>query len=148
MFKNVLIATDGSELADRAVEQGLSLAKALGARATAVTVTESWDALSRAALAQAQVCNPVADYEQRMAAAANRILWSVGERAKKLDAPCGTIHVKGRHPAEGIIETAQAQACDLIVIASHGHRGPATPLIGSQANRVVTLSPVPVLVCR
>jgi nucleotide-binding universal stress UspA family protein len=56
--------------------------------------------------------------------------------------------VKGRHPAEGIIETAQAQTCDLIVIASHGHRGLAPPLIGSQANRVVTLSPVPVLVCR
>jgi nucleotide-binding universal stress UspA family protein len=148
MFKNVLIATDGSGLADRAVEQGLSLAKAVGAKATAVTVTESWDALSRAALAQAQVRNPVAGYEQRMAAAANRILWSVGEKAKKLDVPCATIHVKGRHPAEGIIETAQAQTCDLIVIASHGHRGLAPPLIGSQANRVVTLSPVPVLVCR
>jgi len=56
--------------------------------------------------------------------------------------------VKDRHPAEGIIETAQAQMCDLIVMASHGRRGLARLLIGSQANRVVTLSPVPVLVCR
>jgi nucleotide-binding universal stress UspA family protein len=148
MFKSVLIATDGSALADRAVEQGLSLAKAMGAKATAVTVTESWDALSRAALAQAQVRNPFAGYEQRMAAAANRILWSVSEKAKKLGISCATVHLTDRHPAEGIIEIAQAQMCDLIVIASHGHRGLATPLIGSQANRVVTLSPVPVLVCR
>ena len=148
MFKHILIATDGSELADKAVDQGVTLAKALGAKVTAVTVTESWHALSRAALAHAQVRSPVADYGQGMAAAANPILRSVGEQARKLDIPCATIHVKDRHPAEGIIETAQAQSCDLIVIASHGHRGLATPLIGSQANRVATLSPVPVLVCR
>jgi len=148
MFEHILIATDGSELADKAVDQGLTLAKALGAKATVVTVTESWDALSRAALARAQVRNPVAEYEQRMAAAANRILWSVGEKAKKLDVPYATVHLKDRHPAEGIIETAQARTCDLIVIASHGRRGLATLLIGSQANRVAALSPVPVLVCR
>ena len=86
-------------LADRAVVQGLTLAKALNAKATAVTVAELWDALSRAALVQAQVRNPVADYEQRMATAANRFLWSVGEKAKKLDVPCATIYAKYRHPA-------------------------------------------------
>jgi nucleotide-binding universal stress UspA family protein len=83
-----------------------------------------------------------------VAAAANRILWSVGEKAKKLGVACITIHVKGRHPAEAIVEAAREQACDLIVIAAHGRRGLAATLIGSQANRVVTLSPVPVLVCR
>jgi nucleotide-binding universal stress UspA family protein len=148
MFEHILIATDGSELADKAVEQGLTLAKALGAKATVVTVTESWNALSRAALAQAQVRSPVAEYEQRMAAAANRILWSVGEKAKKLDVPYTTVHLKDHHPAEGIIETAQERTCDLIVIASHGRRGLAKLLIGSQTNRVATLSPVSVLVCR
>ena len=65
-----------------------------------------------------------------------------------MDVPCATIYVKDRHPAEGIIETAQTQMCDLIVMASHGRRGLARLLIGSQANRVVTLSPVPVLICR
>jgi nucleotide-binding universal stress UspA family protein len=147
MFEHILIATDGSELADKAVEQSIMLAKALGAKVTVVMVTESWDALSRAALAQAQVRSAVADYENHMAAAANRILWSAGEKAKKLDVAYDTIHLKDRHPAEGIIETAQAEACDLIVIASHGRRAIMTPIIGSQANRVATLSPVPVLVC-
>jgi nucleotide-binding universal stress UspA family protein len=148
MFKHVLIATDGSELADKAVQQGLALAKALNAKATAVIVTEPWDALAMAAVAESQLRNPIADYEGRMAAVAGRILQSVAGRAKKLDVACATVHVKDRHPAEGIIETAQAQMCDLIVMASHGRRGLAKLLIGSQANRVVTLSPVPVLVCR
>jgi nucleotide-binding universal stress UspA family protein len=148
MFKHILIATDGSELADKAVVQGLALAKALNAKATAVTVTEPWDALSMAAIAEAQMRNPIADCEERTAAAANRILQSVTEKAKKLDIPCATVYAKDRHPAEGIIETAQVQMCDLIVMASHGRRGLARLLIGSQANRVVTLSPVPVLICR
>jgi nucleotide-binding universal stress UspA family protein len=148
MFKHILIATDGSELADKAVQQGLALAKALNAEATAVTVTEPWDALSMAAMAEAQMRNPIADYEERMATAASRILSSVAAKAKKLDVACATLHVNDRHPAEGIIETAQAQMCDLIVMASHGRRGLARLIIGSQANRVVTLSPVPVLVCR
>ena len=148
MFTHILIATDGSELADKAVAQGLALAKALNAKATAVTVTEPWDALSMAALAESQMHNPVADYEERMAALANRILWSVGEAAKKQGLPCATLYVKDRHPAEGIIEAAQAQACDLIVMASHGRSGLARLLLGSQANKVVTLSPVPVLICR
>ena len=70
------------------------------------------------------------------------------EKAKELNVPCDAVHAKDRHPAEGIIETAQAQMCDLIVMASHDRRGLARLLIGSQANKVVTLSPVPVLICR
>jgi nucleotide-binding universal stress UspA family protein len=148
MFKHILIATDGSELSDKAVVEGLTLAKALDAKVTAVTVTEPWDALSMAAIAEAQMRNPIADYEERMAAAANRILGSVAEKAKKQDVACATVYVRDRHPAEGIIDAAQVNMCDLIVMASHGRRGLARLLIGSQANRVVTLSPVPVLVCR
>jgi nucleotide-binding universal stress UspA family protein len=147
MFKHILIATDGSELAGKAVNEGLALAKAMKAEVTAVTVTEPWDVLTMAALAQRQP-NPVAGYEERMAAAANRILWSVGEAAKKQDIACTTVYVKDHHPAEGIIETAQTRGCDLIVMASHGRRGIARLLLGSQAAKVVTLSPVPVLVCR
>ena len=148
MFKHILIATDGSELAEKAVAHGIELAKHLEAKVTAVTVTESWDALSMAALAERNIPNPVADYEERMAASANRILWSVSEAAKKLGQPCSTIYVKDRHPADGILETARTQDCDLIVMASHGRRGLSKLLLGSQANKVVTLSPTSVLICR
>jgi nucleotide-binding universal stress UspA family protein len=148
MFKHILIATDGSEVAEKAVVQGLALARRLGAKVTAVTVTEPWDALSMAALAERNLPNPVADYEERMAAAANRILWAVGETAKKQDCACATLYVKDRLPADGILEAAKERGCDLIVMASHGRRGIEKLLLGSQANKVVTLSAVPVLICR
>jgi nucleotide-binding universal stress UspA family protein len=148
VYKHILIATDGSELAQKAVAQGLALAKQVNAKATAVAVTEPWDALSMAALAESRIPNPVADYEERMKAYANRVLWSVSEAAKKVGHPCLTLYVKDRQPAEGIIETAKGQGCDLIVMASHGRRGLSKLLLGSQATKVVTLSPVPVLVCR
>jgi nucleotide-binding universal stress UspA family protein len=72
----------------------------------------------------------------------------VSEEAKKRGVTSATLYLKDRHPAEGSIETAQAQACDLIVMASHGRRGLARLLLGSHASKVVTLSPVPVLICR
>ena len=101
-----------------------------------------------AALAERGMPNPVADYDECMAAAANRILWRVSETAKKTGISCAALHVKDRHPAEGIIEAAKERGCDLIVVASHGRRGISRVLLGSQATKVVTLSPIPVLVCR
>jgi nucleotide-binding universal stress UspA family protein len=148
MFKHILIATDGSELAQKAETAGLALAKALGGQAIAVTVTEPWEALSMAALAERGMPNPVADYDECMAAAANRILFGVREAAKKLGIACATVHTKDRYPADGIIETAKERGCDVIVMASHGRRGLSRVLLGSQATKVVTLSTVPVLICR
>jgi nucleotide-binding universal stress UspA family protein len=148
MYKHILIGTDGLELAQRAEEAGLALAKALGAQVTVVTVTEPWDALSMAALAERGRRDPVADYDEGVAAAAKRILAAASETAKRIGIACATLHVKDKHPAEGIVETAKAKGCDLIVMASHGRRGISKLLLGSQAAKVVTLSPVAVLVSR
>jgi nucleotide-binding universal stress UspA family protein len=101
-----------------------------------------------AALAERGIPNPVADYEEQMSAAANRVLFVVSEAAKKLGVACATLHVKDKHPADGIIEAAKERACDVIVMASHGGRGISWVLLGSQATKVVTLSAVPVIVWR
>lgn len=148
MFKHILIATDGSDLARKAETTGLTLAKELKAQATAVTATEPWDALSMASLADRGLPNPVADYDEAVAASANRILWAVTETAKKIGIACTTVYAKDKHPAESILETARERGCDLIVMASHGRRGISRLLLGSQTMKVVTLSSVPVLVCR
>ena len=148
MYKHVLIATDGSDLAQKAEATGLALAKALSAQVTAVTVTEPWDPLSMGELVERSLPSPVADFDESVAAVANRILWRVTEAAEKAGVACGTVHVKDQHPAEGIIETAKKRGCDLIVMASHGRRGLSKWLLGSQATEVVTLSRVAVLVCR
>jgi nucleotide-binding universal stress UspA family protein len=123
MYKHILIATDGSDLAGKALVQGLSLAKALASQVTVVTVTEPW---------ATQVTGEAA----------------VSEAASKAGVSCTTVHVKERYPAEGILETAKARTCDLIVMASHGRRGLTRLLLGSQAHNVVTHSTIPVLICR
>ena len=148
MYKHILIATDGSEPAAKAVTQGLALAKALGAKATAVTVSEPWNFVLAALAEREHRPDPMADYDQCTEAAAERIFWIVHQMAKKLGQACATVHIKDRYPAEGILQAAQAKGCDLIVMASHGRRGFAKLLLGSQTNRVVTLSCTPVLVCR
>jgi len=145
MFQNILIATDGSDVSQKAVGQGLSLARALGAKATVVTVTEAY----RTAISgEMVITHPAAEYEKRAAEAAHTILARAAEVARKTGIACETLHVKDRYPADGIVEAAKNLGADLIVVASHGRRGLSRMLLGSEAAKVVTLSSVPVLVCR
>jgi nucleotide-binding universal stress UspA family protein len=145
MYKHILIATDGSELGAKAVAQGLDLAKQLGAKVTAITVTEPWTA---AAYGTIPTPTLIKVYDQAAAENAARILSSVSEVANMRQVACDAVHVKDRYPADGIIDTAKAKGCDLIVMASHGRRGLARVLLGSETTKVLTLSPIPVLVCR
>jgi nucleotide-binding universal stress UspA family protein len=145
MYKHLLIATDGSELAQKAIDHGLALTSALNAKVTAVTVTEPWTSVVTGEMA---VTFPLDLYQQGAAASAEEILSRVRESARKAGVACDTLHVKDHFPAEGIIEAAKLQGCDLIVMASHGRRGLSRLLLGSQANRVVTQSTIPVLICR
>lgn len=148
MYKHILIATDGSGIARKAEAAGLALAKTLGAKATAVTVTEPWEALSMAAQAERRMSNPITRYEESVVALASRVLAGVDEAAKTAGVTCATVHVKDRHPADGIIEAARERGCDLIVMASHGRTGLSRMLLGSQAMKVVARSKVPVLIYR
>jgi nucleotide-binding universal stress UspA family protein len=148
VYKRILIATDGSTLAKKAEVIGLELAKTLNAEAIAVTVSEPIEALSMSALAERSMSNPIGNYEESVRAAINRIFFRVGETAMRLGIACRTVHVKDKYPADGIIEAARENACDLIVMASHGRRGLSGVLLGSQASKVVSLSDGPVLICR
>jgi len=144
MYKHILIATDGSDLAEKAVNAGLTLAKLHRAKATAMTASEPWAA---APTNQGTLTVPFDAYEQAAAAAAARILACVRKLANQLDVECTTVHIKD-HPADGILQAAKARGCDLIVMASNGRRGLSRLVLGSQATRVLTYSPVPVLICK
>ena len=148
MYKHILIATDGSELATKALEQGLALAKRDNAQVTLVTVTEPWSALEMAQEARARRPDPISHFEAIAAAAADRILDAALQRANALGVNCERVHVKDQHPADGIIDTAKEKACDLIVMASHGRRGVSRFLLGSQAFEVLTRCTVPALIVR
>lgn len=145
MYKHILIATDGSELAHKAVVQGFALAKAVGAKVTVVTVTEPWTAVVPGEMGMAF---PVDEYEKGASENAGGILAAVKREADTAGVQCETVHMADQYPADGIIATAKDKACDLIVMASHGRRGLSRLLIGSQANQVVVHSTVPVLVVR
>ena len=144
MFKHILIATDGSKLAEKVAHHAFELARQLNAKVTAVTVTEPWiEPLGPMTLPSwARV------YEQATAENAAFVLALMRSMAERKQIACATVHVPDQHPAEGIVETAKARACDVIVMGSHGRRGVAGLLLGSVAARVVALSTIPVLICR
>jgi nucleotide-binding universal stress UspA family protein len=145
VYKHILIATDGSELAGKAVAAGFDLARQCGAQVTVVTVTEPWTALVGG---DAAFAFPIDEYEKTANESAARILYAASKLARNADITCATLHVKDKYPPEAILETASKTACDLIVMASHGRRGLGRLLLGSVAVKVLTHSTLPVLICR
>jgi nucleotide-binding universal stress UspA family protein len=144
MYQHILIATDGSRLAGKAVTTGLTLAAALKARVTAVTAEEPLEALM---VAEASQRSPVGEFERVAAESARRILAEVSKTAREQGVECAAVQVSDL-PARAILATAKARGCDLIVISSHGRRGLDRLFLGSQARRVLAHSPIPVLVCK
>ena len=145
---SILSATDGTELASKAVSHGIALAKQDKAPVSVLTVTDVWSAFDMAHDYDRGKKDPIGSYEALAAAAANRILDKASEAAKSQGVDCTLIHVADKHPAEGIVTTAKEVGADLIVMASHGRRSIGRLLLGSQANEVVTHSEVPVLIVR
>jgi nucleotide-binding universal stress UspA family protein len=148
MYKRILVATDGSELATKAVEHASLLAKLAQAPVVVTTVTEAWSSFDLAREARQGNQNPIAQFEEMANSAANRVLEKASQVAKSHGVSCDLVHVRDRHPAEGIVAVATEKGCDLIVMASHGRRGISRMLLGSQANEVLTHSKVPVLIVR
>jgi nucleotide-binding universal stress UspA family protein len=148
MYKKILIATDGSELANRAVAHGLKLAKELKVPVIVVTVTQLWSAMDIAHEARLGRANPIEHFEELAGAWAKRTLDAAGELAKAAGVTFELLHVPDQAPAEGIIATAEKQGCDLIVMASHGRRAMGRLILGSQASEVLAHSKVPALIVR
>jgi nucleotide-binding universal stress UspA family protein len=147
MYRHILIPTDGSELARRAVQHGLSLAKAVGAKVTALTVEGSFDVYTVPASRVYEMSGAFAEHAERAKAHAEKILKGVAEAAQLAGVVCETVQIEEDHPYEAIIETAQQRGCDLIVMASHGRSGIAAIVLGSTTTKVLTHTKIPVLVC-
>ena len=145
MYRNILIATDGSELAERAARNALELAKTLGAKVTILTVT---DMFPTGPYTPVPWSADIEQYEAASARSAKLILDRVSKTAQEMGIDFRSVHVADERPADGILKACRDNDCDLIVMASHGRRGLEKLLLGSQASKVVTLSPVPVLIYR
>jgi nucleotide-binding universal stress UspA family protein len=150
MIAHILLAVDGSACSSVAARHGIALARALGARLTVVTVTTPWAvqfAREPAAVVPGVIV-PENDYEARTKAAAADILRSVADTARQAGLQCRTLHCRHRDAYQAILDTAAGEGCDLIVVGSHGRRGISKALLGSEANKVVSHSTLPVLVVR
>jgi nucleotide-binding universal stress UspA family protein len=145
MYKHLLIAVDGSELSDKALGQGVGLAKALGARVTIVHVSLPWSSI---AVGEIAVMFPPQEYEANMAAAATQLLERMKKAADAGGITAAVEHVSDAHPDRAILATADKYGCDLLVMGSHGRRGIAGLLLGSVTAKTLTHSKIPVLVYR
>jgi nucleotide-binding universal stress UspA family protein len=148
MFKNILIPTDGSRLSLKGAKTGVRLAKALGARVTAVYVIPPFMPIAYGdAAVYVPALSPQA-YKQSAEKAARRALGVVEAEAKKARVRCKSRFVTAAQVHEGVLRVARGEKCDAISMASHGRGGLAGVLLGSETTRVLAHSKLPVLVTR
>ena len=147
MYRHILIPTDGSELAEHAVTNGLSLAKSLGAKVSVIIVEEPFDWLSVSETKAQQALEELAQYREQIKKHAASVLSRVADAAKQAGVSCNTIQIENAQPYKAIIATAADKGCDLIVMASRGRSGLSALVLGSVTNKVLTHTNTPVLVC-
>ena len=145
MYTHILIPTDGSELAGKAVQHGIALAKRVGAKAIVLTVLPPFHTFTTDAQ---MIEDTPAQYKARMQKHAAKVLGAGAHEAQAAGVACETVQIEHEHPYQAIIDTAGSKGCDLIVMASHGRHGISAIVLGSETVKVLTHSKIPVLVHR
>ena len=144
MFKRILVPTDGSEITTKAINTAIDLAQAGSGQMFVVSVKEPFP---YSAISEMQPVPPQEFYDAQERIAAGRVK-AVVDAAKAAGVACGGHTVEALHPWEAILDHAKTQQCDLIVMASHGRRGVAALLLGSETQRVLIHSTLPVLIVK
>jgi nucleotide-binding universal stress UspA family protein len=144
MYKRLLIATDGSDVTQKAVQAALELARATGGELFAISVKEPFP---YSAISEMQPVPPQEffDAQERIANERVRVVVAAATAA---GLSCQAHTVEALHPWEAILDHATTQQCDLVVMASHGRRGLSALLLGSETQKVLTHSTIPVLVVK
>jgi nucleotide-binding universal stress UspA family protein len=144
MFKRILVPTDGSDITAQAVQTSIALARSLGAQLFTISVKEPFP---YSAISEMQPTPPQEFFDAQERIAAKRVQ-AVTEACKAAGVTCQAHTVEALHPWEAIIDHAKSKDCDLLVMASHGRRGVSALLLGSETQKVLTHSKVPVLIVR
>lgn len=147
MFKHILVPTDGSELSRATAKRAVSFAKEAGARVTVFFAKPEYPIayFGEGALIDPTTPEKFAELAEQQAA---EYLAEVQQECERLGVECGTTSATSDVPYEAIIAAAEQAGCDLIFMASHGRRGISGLLLGSETNKVLTHSKIPVLVYR
>ena len=148
MYKHILVPTDGSRLSVKEIKAAAQLAKAIGAKLTGVYVIPPYvPPMYGEAVVYVPEVSP-RRYKELSQKEAKKALAAVEIEAQTAGVPCKALSLTADQAWQGIIRTAHAKKCDLIVMASHGRRGLTGLLLGSETTKVLTHSKTPVLVCR
>ena len=145
MFKHILVATDGSPLSEKAALSAVHLAKSMSARLTAVTASPPFHIFATDSV---MLTDTEEIYEAQCKSQAEKYLRVIKNAAESSGLSFEGIHVFNGHPYAAIIETANHKGCDVICMASHGRRGIAALVLGSETMKVLTHSKIPVVVLR
>lgn len=147
MFKHILVPTDGSELSDDTVEKAVMFAKEIGAKITFFCGIEPFPSVyyGLGAVFDAHLVTNFHEIQQK---AAETILEAAAKVGAKHGIGCTTAMLSSAEPYEAIIKAAQDGGCDLIFMASHGRKGMEAVILGSETQKVLTHSKIPVLVYR
>ena len=147
MYKHILIPTDGSDLARKAVEAGIDYARESGARVTLFTAVPEYRVPGEAEL-MSHRAQSLDDFARESAAKAQAILSAAAAPARWVGVDFGTDYALSDHPYQAIVEAARRHRCDAIFMSSHGRKGLARLLHGSQAFDVLAHSDIPTVVYR
>ena len=149
MFKSILVATDGSDLANKAIDIALDMARLNGAALTIVTATDPVaTGIGSGGFGTIDAGPIVARLEEAYAAEAADMLAKARHRVQEAGLSAETQHLPRHRPADGILEAAGERGSDLIIMGSHGRRGLNRLLLGSQAAEVLARATIPVLIVK
>lgn len=145
MFKTILVPTDGSPLSDKAVNAAIEFAKAHGGKIIGISVSEPYPF---SPLSEAAFLDERALYEEKAREIAQQHVAKIETAARALGVPCETVVTQSFSPYEEIINAANKWNCDVIFMASHGRKGLSRLFIGSETQKVLAHSTIPVMVFR
>lgn len=145
MYKRILLPTDGSDASERAILSGIDFAKEIGAEVVAMTATPAFHLFTSDSEMLEQTPE---QYAEASRTRAQRMLDEVAAAARNAGVPCTAVQVVSDEPYDAIIHAARDHMCDLIVMASHGRKGVKGLLLGSETQKVLVHSAIPVLVHR
>jgi len=147
MYKHILIPTDGSPQSSHAAVAGVEFAKAVGARVTGLYAAPAPTPLVFENIVPVRYMT-MDERAELIEQSAKRHLGVIEEAARAAGVPCACLSITSEYPAETILATAKRRKCDLIFMASHGRRGISAMLLGSETQKVLTHSKIPVFVYR
>ena len=145
MFKHLLLPTDGSQMSSNAVHEAIQFAKSINASVTGIYVMPQYQTFT---FQTEMLSDTKEQFEKDSRAHADQFLSVIEKAAAAAVVACDTAVATSDHPYEAIIQAAEERGCDLIVMASHGRKGLQGVLLGSETQKVLTHSPLPVLVYR